>query len=92
MSLVFLPHTQEDIPHGDLAVLQCLGRWLQSVCLPFMFPLLLLAMLLQVVPEESLELSLEPGRCASLLETLTFSFFPSFDFEAGSHSVALAGL
>lgn len=35
----------------------------RSVCLAFAFLFLLLAMLVQVVPEEILELGLEPGTC-----------------------------
>ncbi|KAF6097729.1 transmembrane protein 161A [Phyllostomus discolor] len=35
----------------------------RSVCLTFAFLFLLLAMLVQVVPEETLELGLEPGMC-----------------------------
>lgn len=35
----------------------------RSVCLTFAFLFLLLAMLVQVVPEETLELGLEPGTC-----------------------------
>lgn len=35
----------------------------RSVCLTFAFFFLLLAMLVQVVPEETLELGLEPGTC-----------------------------
>lgn len=35
----------------------------RSVCLTFAFVFLLLAMLVQVVREETLELGLEPGRC-----------------------------
>jgi hypothetical protein len=63
----------------------------RSVCLSFAFLFLLLAMLVQVVREETLELGLEPGRYASLLSprslsvSFSFSFFPT-------HSVALAGL
>lgn len=36
----------------------------RSVCLTFAFLFLLLAMLVQVVPEETLELGLEPGMCS----------------------------
>lgn len=36
----------------------------RSVCLTFAFLFLLLAMLVQVVREETLELGLEPGRCS----------------------------
>lgn len=41
----------------------------RSVCLTFAFLFLLLAMLVQVVPEETLELGLEPG-LASMIQTL----------------------
>lgn len=40
----------------------------RSVCLSFAFLFLLLAMLVQVVREETLELGLEPGGCASMVE------------------------
>lgn len=49
----------------------------RSVCLSFAFLFLLLAMLVQVVREETLELGLEPGRCALLRpKSLSVCFCP----------------
>lgn len=41
-----------------------------------------LAMLVQVVPVESLELGLDPGRHVSLLEILSFFFFFFFPLSS----------
>lgn len=46
----------------------------RAVCLTSALLFLLLAMLVQVVPEELLELGLEPGRCAPCLSSLSVSF------------------
>lgn len=46
----------------------------RAVCLTSALLFLLLAMLVQVVREELLELGLEPGRCAPCWSSLSVSF------------------